>query len=77
MSARRAAKAEPAVPGAFGLLDWRDSHHWARAAAPCRYCGDPTHLRETPMKPAHKTCAEQAYAQRAAATAADYQEGTF
>lgn len=45
------------------LLDWRDrDRHWARAEAPCRYCHQPTQLRDHERKPAHKVCAEQAAA---------------
>ncbi|MEZ0066730.1 hypothetical protein ABIA32_002742 [Streptacidiphilus sp. MAP12-20] len=40
------------------LLDWRTGH-WAEAAAPCRFCWQPTHLRDDYRRPAHKVCAEQ------------------
>ena len=48
------------------VLDWRDSSHWSEAEKPCRYCGNPTHLRDSKRKPAHKTCAEEALAIQAA-----------
>lgn len=54
------------------LLDWRDSRHWSHDAKPCRYCEQPTHLRDSKRKPAHKTCAEDAIAQQAAEAAAAY-----
>lgn len=57
------------------LLDWRDSSHWAATAKPCRYCGQPTNLRDSKRSPAHKTCAETALAQQAADTATAYQNG--
>lgn len=72
MSARR-PKAKPPQPG--GLLDWGDSSHWSREAKPCRYCGRPTHLRDSSRSPADKVCAEQALAQQATEAAAAYQNG--
>ena len=63
------------VPGT--LLDWRDSSHWSDRQLPCRYCGFPTNLRDSRMKPAHKTCAEDALTTQARdAQAAYHQEGT-
>lgn len=63
------------MPGT--LLDWRGSEHWSERQLPCRYCGFPTNLRDSRMKPAHKTCAEEALAiQAAEAQAAYHQEGT-
>ena len=79
MTGRRRRRAPPQtepdyVPGT--LLDWRDSAHWSARELPCRYCGFPTHLRDSRMKPAHKVCAEEALAIQAAETAARYhQEG--
>lgn len=57
------------------LLDWRDSAHWSHTEKPCRYCGEPTQLRDSKHKPAHKTCAEQALATQAVENAAAYQIG--
>lgn len=78
MSSRRRRRAPPEpeyVPGT--LLDWRDSNHWSERQLPCRYCGFPTNLRDSRMKPAHKVCAETALTTQAAETAAAYhQEGT-
>ena len=77
MSGSRRRRAPPAgreyVPGT--LLDWRDSRHWSDRALPCRYCGRPTHLRDSRMKPADKTCAEEALAMQAAEAADAYQKG--
>ncbi|MGW1158454.1 hypothetical protein ACWD5Q_06675 [Streptomyces sp. NPDC002513] len=75
MTARRSRRAPPEpsyVPGT--LLDWRDSSHWSERELPCRYCGFSTHLRDSRMKPAHKTCAEEALAIQAAETASAYQQ---
>lgn len=74
---RKTKHPPPPEPGAYGLLDWRDSWHHARAAAPCRYCGEPTHLRETPTKPAHKVCAEAAARNRAEAAQDTYRKDTL
>lgn len=57
------------------LLDWHDSSHWASRALPCRYCDQPTQLRDSKHKPAHKACAESALAQQAAEAADAYQNG--
>ena len=79
MTARRRRRAPPAEPEyrPGQLLDWRDSSHWSERTLPCRYCGFPTNLRDSRMKPAHKTCAEDALAIQAAdAQAAYHQEGT-
>ncbi|MBL1107379.1 hypothetical protein JK361_22695 [Streptomyces sp. 5-8] len=73
MTTRRGRRAPPEpeyVPGT--LLDWRDSSHWSATEQPCRYCGFPTHLRDSRMKPAHKVCAEFALTQQAAEAAAAY-----
>ncbi|MFJ9657584.1 hypothetical protein ACIRPR_06400 [Streptomyces griseoflavus] len=79
MTARRGRRApvDPEYrPGQ--LLDWRDSSHWSDRELPCRYCGFPTHLRDSRMKPAHKVCAEDALALQAAeAQAAYHQKGTL
>lgn len=77
MSARRPPRRTPEQPGAHGLLDWGDSSHWSYTEAPCRYCHEPTHLREIPSRPAHKTCAEAAYARRAAEAADSYRRETL
>ncbi|WP_434593456.1 hypothetical protein [Streptomyces sp. A5-4] len=45
-----------------GLLDWSASWHFAQDARPCRYCGAPTHLRDSKKIPADKVCAEAALA---------------
>ena len=76
-SRRRRAPPEPEyVPGT--LLDWHDSSHWSERELPCRYCGFPTHLRDSRMKPSHKTCAEDALAIQAAEAADAYhQRGTL
>lgn len=71
MNARRPRPQPP--PG--GLLDWRDQSHWSWNEKPCRYCGKPTHLRDSKHKPAHKTCAEEALATQAAEAADAYQNG--
>jgi len=58
------------------LLDWRDASHWSRTPRPCRYCGQPTQLRDSKGKAADKVCAEAALAQQAAEQADAYhQEG--
>lgn len=53
-------------PPPTGVLDWTDSRHWGRRPLPCRYeCGaQPTQLRDGRGHPAHKTCAEAAFAQQ-------------
>ncbi len=61
------------MPGT--LLDWRDSSHWSWEQLPCRYCGSPTHLRDSRGKPADKVCAEQALADQAAEAADAYEIG--
>lgn len=78
MSARRGRcappKTEPAyVPGT--LLNWNDSSHWDYTGPqPCRYCGNPTQLRDGKQKPAHKTCAENALATQAKEAAEAYHQ---
>ena len=57
------------------LLDWRDPSHYSRVKAPCRYCGRPTHLRDSQRRPADKVCAEEALATQAAQAADTYQIG--
>ena len=70
---RRAPPKPEYVPGT--LLDWRDaSVHWSNRELPCRYCGFPTHLRDSRMKPAHKVCAEEALAIQAAEAADAYHQ---
>ncbi|MGP3684111.1 hypothetical protein ACTVZO_05255 [Streptomyces sp. IBSNAI002] len=73
MTGRRPRRAPPAPP--TGVLDWSDRRHWARTQAPCRYCRAATFLRDDDGLPADKVCAETALAQRAARTAAAYQNG--
>jgi hypothetical protein len=74
-SRRRRAPPKPELGYRLGqLLDWRDSSHWSDRELPCRYCGFPTHLRDSRMKPAHKTCAEEALAVQAAEAADAYQQ---
>jgi hypothetical protein len=65
----------PPVGEELVLLDWRDPRHWAWEPRECRYCGAPTHLRDSKKKPAHKVCAETALARQAADTANAYQNG--
>jgi hypothetical protein len=71
VTARRPRPQPP--PG--GLLDWRDQSHWSWTEKPCRYCKEPTNLRDSKHKPAHKTCAEAALQQQAAEAADAYQNG--
>ncbi|MCX4994291.1 hypothetical protein [Streptomyces longwoodensis] len=79
MTARRRRRAPPAEPEyrPGQLLDWSNgSVHWSSRELPCRYCGFPTNLRDSRMKPAHKVCAEYALAIQAAEAQAAYrQEG--
>jgi hypothetical protein len=72
MTARQ-PREQPPQTGPSGLLDWTDSRHWSRELKPCRYCGRPTHLRDSRGKPAEKTCAEEALRQQAADAADAYQ----
>lgn len=67
MTGRRRAKPRT-LPAAGGpiVLDWSGPGHWSRDAKPCRYCGQPTNLRDSKGKPAHKVHAEAALAQQAA-----------
>jgi hypothetical protein len=70
---RRAPPPEPAYrPGQ--LLDWSDRSHWAWEQLPCRYCGQPTNLRDSKGSPAHKVHAEEALAAQAAEAADAYQQ---
>jgi hypothetical protein len=55
------------------LLDWRDASHWSWTEKPCRYCQRPTNLRDSKRSPAHKSCAEEALAARAAEAAEAYE----
>ncbi|MGW7435669.1 hypothetical protein [Streptomyces sp. NPDC054849] len=73
MTGRRPRRAPP--PAAGQLLDWSDRRHWARTQAPCRYCRQPTFLRDDDNLPADKVCAEKALQQRTDRTAAAYQNG--
>lgn len=58
------------------LLNWSNPvAHWAWEPKPCRYCGSPTHLRDSKGSPAHKVCAEQALAEQAAERAEDRAAG--
>lgn len=57
------------------LLNWQDGRHWSTTPEDCRYCGQPTHLRDSKRKAAHKTCAEEALATQAAEAADAYQNG--
>lgn len=57
------------------VLDWRNSTHWSNTPKPCRYCGRPTHLRDSKRHPADKVCAEQALAEQAAEQADTYRAG--
>jgi hypothetical protein len=71
MTPRKRARAPTYQPGT--LLDWSDSTHWDYdGPAPCRYCGAPTHLRDSGRHPADKVCAEAALAQQANEAAAAY-----
>jgi hypothetical protein len=54
------------------LLDWRDAKHWSWTAKPCRYCDQPTNLRDSKRSPAHKSCAEAALARQEAEAAEAY-----
>lgn len=67
--------AEPVGPDPPPVLDWREARHYSSRALPCRYCGQPTNLRDSKGKPAHKVHAEQALAQQAADAADAYQTG--
>ncbi|MGA5496687.1 hypothetical protein ACPCSP_20230 [Streptomyces cinereoruber] len=58
---RPAPRRTPALPPG-GLLDWSAPWHWSAEARPCRYCGAPTHLRDSKRHPADKVCAEGALA---------------
>lgn len=59
------------VPGR--LLDWTAGSHWDhKGPRPCRYCEQPTQLRDSTKKPAHKTCAEAALDQQAEDAQATY-----
>ena len=74
MTGRR-PRPQPPPPPPGGLLDWHDQSHWSWNEKPCRYCGNPTHLRDSKRSPAHKVCAEEALAQQAAEAADAYQNG--
>lgn len=64
MPPRRRSPARELPPG--GLLDWSAPLHWSEQAWPCRYCGSPTHLRDSKRQPADKVCAEAAFARQQA-----------
>lgn len=51
---------EASVSRATRVVDWRDSSHYSSDPAPCRYCANPTHLRDDLKLPAHKVCHESA-----------------
>lgn len=70
---RRAPPEREYVPGT--LLDWTDPSHWSWNPRPCRYCGRPTHLRDSKHRPADKVCAENALARQYAEAADAYQIG--
>jgi hypothetical protein len=73
VTGRRRANRLPATPvGGPIVLDWSGPGHWSRDAKPCRYCGEPTNLRDSKGKPAHKVHAEQALAQQIAEQADAY-----
>lgn len=73
----RRPKPKPPPPPT-GLLDWTDSTHWDhRDPRPCRYCGHPTHLRDSSRSPADKVCAEQALAQQAEEATSAYGKDTL
>jgi len=76
MTGRKRRRAPPKpdyVPGT--LLNWNDSSHWDYTGPrPCRWCGQPTQLRDSKRKPAHKTCAEEALARQAAEAADAYHQ---
>ncbi|MFD3844786.1 hypothetical protein ACFWVB_02700 [Streptomyces microflavus] len=58
------ARPEPRVlPSGGVLLDWSGSGHWEARDLPCRYCSQPTHLRDDRGRPADKVCAELALAE--------------
>lgn len=70
--------AEPRAGPAAKLLDWHDSAHWNwDGDKPCRYCGWPTPLLDSKRSPAHKVCAEEAFAIQAADAAAAYRRDTL
>ncbi|MFB7285480.1 hypothetical protein [Actinacidiphila glaucinigra] len=78
MTGRRRKPSEPVVePGRPILLDWKGPGHYSATAKPCRYCGSPTHLRDSKGKPADKVCAEAALAQQAAEATAAYRKDTL
>jgi hypothetical protein len=68
---RSSREPRPELPPA-GLLDWSASRHFATEARPCRYCGKPTHLRDSKGAPADKVCAEEALTRQHAEMAQAY-----
>jgi hypothetical protein len=76
VTGRRRRRAPPELPPG-GLLDWRDQTHWSWTEKPCRYCGFPTHLRDSKRSPAHKVCAEDALAAQAREAAEAYRKETL
>ncbi|MEU4348277.1 hypothetical protein [Streptomyces sp. NPDC023838] len=73
MTGDRRRRAPPPEPPASGLLDWSGSSHWDSRPRPCRYCGKPARLRDSKGSPAHKVCAEEVLARRAAEAAEAYE----
>ncbi len=64
----------PDLAAPAAVFDWSGRRHWASKARPCRYCGGPpTHLRDSRRKPAHKVCAEHAFARQVAEYAEAYE----
>ncbi|WP_433856734.1 hypothetical protein [Streptomyces kronopolitis] len=68
---RKPSAPQPTLP-ADGLLVWSSSEHWHQQAKPCRYCGQPTNLRDSQRSPAHKVCAESALVEQQQDAAATY-----
>lgn len=62
-------------PAEVPLLDWRAGRHWSNNPRPCKWCGQPTHLRDSKRRASHKVCAETAIATQAADMADAYQKG--
>jgi hypothetical protein len=76
MGRRPRRRERPDRPPPGGVFDWSDQRaHWRRVALPCRHkCGGlPTHLRDSSGLPAHKVCAETAYARQAQEYAEAYE----
>ncbi|MFE4329696.1 hypothetical protein ACFRQM_09590 [Streptomyces sp. NPDC056831] len=60
-------------PPSTGLLNWGAPAHWSGQQRPCRYCDNPTNLRDSSRRPAHKVCAEAAIAEQIQDQAAAYE----